>query len=297
MTSLERTAAIYTTFHPSDDFRNRINDVVNDCTVIIIVDNTPGGHPFKDVEISGVVLLQDGVNKGLGAAINLGIIEALKWHCNAVVLFDQDSSPRAGFVPKLFSALYLAGSSSIVGPVLLDDKLSTQINNQDAASTDIHFKAVTCVATSGMCFYINTLNYNERFTEDYFLDFVDFDWCWRMRHQGWHVFQVTTLHMPHRLGLSQHNFFGITYHIPSPYRHYFQFRDTLNLIMINYVPIYSRLRLTAVLLPKILIYPFLLDRGLERFTWMTRGIIDAVLGVRGIGYAARKLQGKASNKG
>ena len=286
-----RIAAIYTTYLPDEHLRERIQHVVARCATTIIVDNTPGGHRFAPGQVEGLVVLQDGRNKGLGAALNLGLAEARRQNCDAVVLFDQDSSPQADFIESLFRGLASAGSRAVVGPLLVDD--AQQGGNASAGQVTPEFDEVSCIATSGMCFRLDGLQASDRFTEDFFLDFVDFDWCWRLRQQGWRICRLRTLAMPHRLGLAQRQFIGLTYHVPAPFRHYFQFRDTLKLATRSYVPAYSRLRLSAILLPKLLVYPFLLDRGLERLRWMLRGIRDAVRAVPGVGAAAAKLQGPA----
>lgn len=289
MSQPTRIAAIYTTYHPDNAFRQRIRHVVEGCALTVVVDNTPGGHAFVAGQTDGIVVLQDGCNKGLGAALNAGIAEALKLGCDAAVLFDQDSSPQPDFITALFEGLEVAGPRAILGPLLVDDAdgLATDSGSVDVSCID----DVTCIATSGMCFRLDCLTPMDRFTEDFFLDFVDFDWCWRLREKGWRVCRLRSLSMPHRLGLAQRHFLGLTYHVPAPFRHYFQFRDTLKLVTRSYVPIYSRVRLFAILFPKLIIYPFLLDRGLERLRWMLRGIRDAVHTVPGIGAAAAKLQG------
>lgn len=287
--SKQKTAAIFTTFHPDREFRRRIQEVVENCFITIVVDNTPGGHVFSSQDLQGLTLLQDGVNKGLGAALNAGVSEALRQQCDAVILFDQDSSPSSALINKLFEGLSIAGSRAVVGPLLLDDKRMTNAQADISKNISSSLKEVSCIATSGMCFHLNEISANVRFTETFFLDFVDFDWCWRLRQHGWTIFRLTSAQMPHRLGIAQRKLFGLTYHVPSPYRHYFQFRDTLKLIFQAYVPFYSRVRLSVILLPKLLVYPFLLDRG-ERFIWMLKGIRDAFLKVESVGAAATKLQ-------
>jgi rhamnosyltransferase len=281
-------AAVYTTYYPDKNFRSRIAGVVAICEAVIVVDNTPGGHDFSEDEAKDLIILQDGRNKGLGAAINLGLVEVRQQGLEAVVLFDQDSSPSPEFIQRLSEALTTAGSKAIVGPVLVDDATTGQ---QMSCAIGVELKAVTALPTSGMCFNLSELPNDAQFTEDYFLDFVDFDWCWKLRAKGWKIYKIKSLQMLHRLGLAQNSFLGRTYHVPSPFRHYFQFRDTLKLIIRKNVPTYSRLRLLAILPIKFLVYPFLLDRGVERFRWMLLGIRDGVLGVPGAGAAASKLQG------
>jgi rhamnosyltransferase len=284
-----KIAAIFTTYKPDCHFRKRINSVVQSCYRTIVVDNTPGGHAFSEMDLVDISLFQDGINKGLGSALNIGIQEAQRQGCDAVVLFDQDSSPNEEFIKSLIDTLSDVGPRTIIGPLLIDDQKQKEINLDNSSKHCSEFEEVTCIATSGMCFRLDGVDSDDGFTEDFFLDFVDFEWCWRMRHKGWRILRLTYLPMLHRLGLAQRKFLGLTYHVPAPYRHYFQFRDALKLLNIHYVPIYSRIRLTVILLPKLFVYPWLLDRGIERLSWMIKGIVDAFLGKKGIGSAFQKL--------
>ncbi|HJW57962.1 MAG TPA: hypothetical protein VJ577_22105 [Burkholderiaceae bacterium] len=279
-------AAVLTTYKPDAAFRSRIAELPK-LAKVIVVDNTPGGHRFSSEDSDGLVILQDGCNKGLGKALNLGIKEARRLGCEQVILFDQDSTPSADFACALLDGLRKAGYKAAVGPKLIDDQelFSPRVESNGTATE------VSYLATSGMAFNISCSISDKEFAEDLFLDFVDMDWCWRMRYQeGWKFYCLDSVLMPHRLGLAQRKLFGVTYHVPPPYRHYFQFRDTFRLTRRNYAPSRSRWRLRLILLPKLLVYPFILGNGAERVLWMARGIRDAILAVKGIGAADHKLQ-------
>lgn len=281
-----RVAAVLTTYKPDTGFRSRIADLLTFATVIV-VDNTPGGHRFSESDSEGLIILQDGSNKGLGKALNLGVDEARRLGCDQVILFDQDSTPSADFARALLDGLSHVGDKGAIGPKLMDDQLLA------APCLDPKGRAieVSYLATSGMAFNINGPISDHKFAEDLFLDFVDMDWCWRMSSQeGWKFYRLGSVLMPHRLGLAQRKLLGMTYHVPPPYRHYFQFRDTFRLTHRSYAPPRSRWRLRLILLPKLLVYPFILDHGMERVLWMARGIRDAILSVKGIGAAGHKLQ-------
>jgi rhamnosyltransferase len=292
---VSRLAAIVTAYRPNAQFFARFAASLRVCERIIVVDNTPGGHLF-DVPVGApVVILQDGQNKGLGHALNLGLEDARRAGVEAVVLFDQDSSPTETFLRDMLRMLEAARALRDDGPVCIgprhvDDAFVGDIQTAAASSGALsRLLPVTCLATSGMLFRINAVGADERFTEDFFLDFVDFEWCWRLRRRGWAFYRAVDVTMPHRLGLAQRRFLGLTYHVPAPYRHYFQFRDTLRLTARAHVPFYSKLRLAGILLPKALIYPFLLDRGRERVCWMARGVADAFRRVGGVGAAGKIL--------
>ena len=286
--SAKRLAIVVTAYRPGADFFERFASAIAFCNRFIVVDNTPGGHAFGPIEQPArVQLLQDGQNKGLGCALNIGIDAARHADADMVILFDQDSSPDAALLRRLLAALADAtvahGERVAIGPRLHDDAAGPPAPMGNA------LKPLTCLPTSGMLFRLSAVRPDHRFTEELFLDFVDFDWCWRLGTQGWRFFRAMDVVMPHRLGLAQRRWLGLTYHVPAPYRHYFQFRDTLRLTTRPYVPLYSKCRLAALLPLKALAYPFILDRGVERARWMALGVIDALRRVSGIGSARETL--------
>lgn len=283
------TAAIYTSYMPDVFFSTRISEVLNECDHVFIVDNTPGGHKFDEKEFCGVTVIQDGINKGLGQALNLGVNAARAVGCKFVVLFDQDSTPSAGLISRLRDALTSVGPRTIIAPKLIDDEADVCIEAvHDTMSYEGQFNEVSRLATSGMFFELNNFGEMSEFSSDLFLDFVDFDWCWRMRSNGYRIYQIENIIMKHRLGFRQRRIGRFIYHIPAPFRHYFQFRDGLKLLFRRSVPPSARLRYSFIIFPKLLLYPFLLDDGGRRFYWMILGLRDAVLNVKGIG-AARSI--------
>lgn len=282
-----KLAAVYTTYKPDSNFMQRIDPILSSCEITIVVDNTPGANSF--FSSNKLHVIQDGVNHGLGKALNLGVLKARELGCNAVVLFDQDSSPSSKFINDmkegLKDAMIKFGNVCCVGPQHLDDS----IEEKSIIRNRFKFLEVSCLATSGMMFLIDDDIQLQRFSESLFLDLVDFDWCWKMRETGIRIIRLQQVIMYHRLGLAQRKFLGFTYHIPAPYRHYFQFRDTLNMLAWRHAPFYAKLRLGLILIPKFIIYPFILDRGLERVMWMIKGVKDFLLNRQGVGAARDRL--------
>src|SRR2546421_8546035 len=121
-----RLAAVVTTYKPDARFFARFAATMAFCECVIVVDNTPGGHRFDDAcKHPAVQILQDGQNKGLGKALNLGIDAARRAGAQAVILFDQDSSPSEAFLRDLLDTLAHAcagGDARVcIGPLHLDD--------------------------------------------------------------------------------------------------------------------------------------------------------------------------------
>ncbi len=291
-------AAVMTAYKPDSGLINRFSTLLGICDFIVVSDNTPGGCDELSPP-SGFIFIHNLENIGLGPALNIGITEARKLGARIVLLFDQDSTPSENFVRNMISQLEFAtiqyGLKCCIGPTHVDDRAhQLETNNLESVPTGScqslePLREVACLPTSGMIFRLDALHFDEGFADDLFLDLVDFEWCWRLRENGWHFFRTPSINMFHRLGEAQRRFLGITFHVPAPYRHYFQFRDTLRLSVRGYVPNYSKARLLGVLPFKFLAFPFILDNGFERVQWMLLGLRDAIFGVRGIGAAHERL--------
>lgn len=289
-------AAIVTAYKPDAYFNSRFTPLLSVCSTIIVSDNTPGGHSFIDLP-AGFTILRNLQNLGIAQALNRGIKEAIRQGARVVILFDQDSTPSAAFVSSMVSRLddsiAVHGQRCCVGPKHVDDTGLSENGQAVLKRTNLLSEAVsrevTCLPTSGMVFLPNALTQDDLFSDEFFLDLVDFEWCWRLRSRGWHFSRSIDVQMFHRLGIAERRFLGFTFHVPAPYRHYFQFRDSLRLTFKADVPIYSKLRLIGILPLKMLVYPFILDRGFERLCWMCRGCVDYALRVSGVGAAATRL--------
>ena len=172
--TVPRLAAVVTAYRPGDDFFARFAPTIAACDRFIVVDNTPGGHAFAEQGCTAAVeILQDGENKGLGRALNIGIAAARRANAEMVILFDQDSSPDIALLRNLLAAMADAtvvhGERVVIGPRLHDDAAGLP------APMGNGLKALTCLPTSGMLFRLNAVRPDHCFTEELFLDFVDFD--------------------------------------------------------------------------------------------------------------------------
>jgi rhamnosyltransferase len=278
-----KKCAIYTLYKPDSNLIKRIHAVYDFFDLIIFVDNTPGGYDFKFLP-EKIKLYSDGFNKGLPNALNIGLQIAYENNMDYVYLFDQDSSPDNLVVKKLLESIIgYPYQNIIVGPLHIDD--ANIPSELDSNSSEYEYFNSKCLATSGIAFKLTSTILKFKFDESLFLDLVDFDWCWRLELNGFKVFKILNIKMPHRLGICQRNFCGIIYHIPAPFRHYFQFRDSLRMAMRPYVPIKSKIRLLGILPIKLIFYPIIMDDGFKRFKWMIKGIYSFAIKKYNIGLA------------
>ena len=135
--------------------------------------------------------------------------------------------------------------------------------------------------TSGMTFSLEEITEKDHFTTDLFLDWADHEWCYRLSQKGWKFATSKNTFMLHRLGERMESFLGKKFFVPTPFRHYFQVRDGLLLALKSYVPIKARIRIISTIPIRMMLYPVILENGLERFKWMLNGILSACLKEKG----------------
>lgn len=292
----DKICIVITSYQPPLDLWQRCAKLRAQAAAVIVVDNTPGGIA-EPVGEYGIELISDGINKGLGRALNIGIRKAIEMECSWLVLFDQDSKAPDGYCDRMLEEFTRVSAAveqplAALAPTFIDDETETRaqsLRERFGFGVAEDFVLSSALATSGLMVDVKSFHAVGQFNEEYFLDFVDFDWCWRARKIGYALARTHRVSVHHRLGLGQRTLFGFHYHVPADYRHYFQFRDTLFILFSSEAPLYDRLRLISLLPIKLLIHPILLGHGGTRLRWMAAGVRDFLLGRRAIGAAYKKI--------
>jgi rhamnosyltransferase len=235
-----RITAIVTAYHPDDLLRGVVDSALTSCTSVIVVDNTPyqaaGAAELPD-PLSGyrdprVSVLGSGRNLGLAAALNLGLA-ALPAETDAVLLLDQDSVIPDGLIDGLAKDL---GDSSIgvVGPSPVD--AATGKVYETLAGRHDRLDDRDMVITSGMLLRRSCLERVPGFREDFFVDYVDLDFCLRLRRAGVRIVRDLALELPHSIGdVRAHPFLGRSARVGhyAAWRHYWVARNGTILIREN----------------------------------------------------------------
>lgn len=193
-----RIAAVATAYHPDDRLAAVVESALETCTHVVVVDNTPGTEPTVADKISDsrVKVLRSGQNVGLAAALNAGIRE-LPEDIEAVLLLDQDSVLPGDVVTAL--AAYLDDPTiGIAAPTPWDAAHDSSYDTLAALRSEVADR--TDVITSGMLVRRSALAQVGSFREDFFVDFVDIDFCLRLRRSGLRIVQDQRLKLPHSLG-------------------------------------------------------------------------------------------------
>jgi rhamnosyltransferase len=194
-----KIAAVATAYHPDERLGAVVASALGACERVIVVDNTPDGAPTAAAGLADerVTVLRSGENLGLAGGLNAGIA-ALPADAEAVLFLDQDSVLPEDLVPALVALLESDRKIGVAAPTPWDPAHDAGYDNVAALRAEVSDR--TDVITSGMLVRRRALEQVGGFREEFFVDFVDIDFCLRVRRVGWRIVQDQRLRLPHSLG-------------------------------------------------------------------------------------------------
>lgn len=268
-----------------------------------LVDNTPAGEaeaahvlpPWLRAE-PGLRLLPQRANRGVASGFNIGIRAALAEGASHVLLSDQDSLPDESMVAQLLvaeQALRAGGiTPAAVGPgfrnavsgrpfrfqVLSGD--GRRCEEVEAGPGRPPFE-VAALISSGSLIRREVLQAVGLMREDFFIDYVDIEWCQRARAQGYASYACTRATLQHHLGDRPLRVWAGRWRTLAgygPQRLYFQARNAVCLIRLPYIaPWYRRTR-PRVLLGMLWAYAGFAPQRAASLRMLGLGLCDGLRG-------------------
>ncbi|GJB81353.1 MULTISPECIES: glycosyltransferase family 2 protein [Pseudomonas] len=279
---------LVTTYNPClVDLVGNIKSYLHQAKHIVLVDNSD--DVARQHEVSALAVVYPNVvikslsrNLGIAAAQNIGLQEAKALGSEFVIEMDQDSKLPPDYVSKLMRRFSEITEKGIkvggVGPLAVR-KGSDEV--YDGFTRSGGAIEVEYTLSSGFLMRFDAIDVVGPKNEDLFIDFVDWEWCWRSRERGYRIFIDTTLEISHMLGDGHKKILGQSIGMPSPIRHYYQFRNFIYLLGKSFVPVKWKLKYSAIMLAKLCLIPLVFDRKMKRLSYATTGIKDAIRGAWG----------------
>jgi rhamnosyltransferase len=191
-----------------------------------VVDNgssEPSRQLLEDLAREGLIVTTFlGENRGIAAALNVGV-EAARANAHEWLLtMDQDSTIAPGFIAAYVEELAARPDASCLVPNVLT-------HGVDAAADE---GPVEFAITSGTLLRNAVCDSVGKFEEPLFIDGVDIDYCLRMRLRGFEIRRVRNAKIVHELGdrLAVPHWLARVYASHSPLRRYYMYRNHLYLV-------------------------------------------------------------------
>jgi rhamnosyltransferase len=209
------TCAVVVTHYPTEILIELLYRLRNQVTHTIIVDNaSPKTNQalLEARDFSEVTLISNYENLGIGHALNQGMEVAIQKGYAWVVTFDQDSYPEVNMVMELHRALSSAvdaNSIAMIAPQIIDINYGRvsrflmrglPFSYRRLKCEQVLFQTVTYAITSGAM--VNTEIYQELrgFREEFFMDFIDIEFCLRAQIKGYKILAVCSAKLLHSFG-------------------------------------------------------------------------------------------------
>lgn len=254
---------------------------------IIIIDNSKCDDYFEKNNKKFFDLTYDRleVNIGLPAAQNYAIKKYLSLQNKYVIFFDQDSLITEETIPNLlinYSKLTNAGYNvGAVGPLLFDKVANCYypvFSDHNKKSIYIQHDTdpvkVSYIVSSGTLTKSDTLLSTGLMISEYFIDYSDMEWCFRLNSNNYEIFVIPSSVMYHSPGDTTIKVFGkiLPYH--SPYRKYYQVRNLLHMLRLKHVPSWWKRKEVISMLYKSIIYFFYTKSKFNFVKYLYMGLSD-----------------------
>ncbi|MBU3546743.1 glycosyltransferase [Polynucleobacter sp. MWH-Jannik1A5] len=254
-----------------------LESLVKQCVVFVIDNSTD--IIFRD-EIEGLCINYDvnflalGANFGIGHAQNIGINWARKKSFTEILFMDDDSTPSNTLVADLLRARKLSPVQPAVVGARTISAGGEDLSNAKTADTNLILVPCNELTSSGALISMDIFNRVGVFDSRLFIDCVDFEWGWRAKSLGVPLFLSASVSIQHRLGVCTR--FGLR--LPTPIRHYYQYRNILRMMLFSKSPVSWRLIQLIKLPLKLVLIILIADRKFQRICYSMWGIRDFIAG-------------------
>ena len=223
--------AVIVTYYPSSDFERVAEILRPQVGRLVVIDNhspeeTVGTLRTLASKID-FCLIENTDNFGIGTALNQSIEWARRYSdCEFILFFDQDSLPSDTFVSEMVAEYRRHPKNERVFLVM------PKIIHRVTGITYEHYslKGQYLVAqTSGSLLPMHVFSDEGLYREDFFIDYVDYEFCLRAVAHGWKIVYAPAAVLVHNPGraneLSILGIRNLTITNHSPLRRYYLMRN------------------------------------------------------------------------
>lgn len=279
--NINRIGVVIIIFHPNARLlESKLKKLGNDVAVVV-VDNTP--NETINIEQANITYIPLYENTGIANAQNVGIGNLLERGCTHVVFFDQDSDFTEIYVRSIVDE-YERISTVRKNLFLLGPTVINKTNGEEYRSVihsdkkaDQGFIEKREIISSGSCVSVDKLNQVGVMDARLFIDYVDFEHCWRANSKGYVCGITQNVTLPHKVGNNELHFpHGYRVIISAPFRYYYQYRNWLWLCRKGYVPRQWKINTCIKFMSRIIYFPFVVNEWKAIEKNMFKGIHDGL---------------------
>lgn len=298
MVKINNITAVVVTYNPNLEMLDKeYNSIVGQVSRLIYVDNFSKDH-YKlsewasDKDNLQFIWLES--NKGLGFAQNIGLKKAFEEGASHVILFDQDSVIDSGYVESLLKAEQLAIAQGhnvgLSGPIYQSHDESyfypivSIVNGKFTNIALGSFKdyvVVSHIIASGSLIRKELFEKVGLLEDKYFISYIDHEYAFRASKYGFETIVAKKAYMKHQMGDSQVKVLGRKIGLYSPFRRYFDCRNTMLIQKNPYFPKVYKRHYLKYIIGKFIISLIYGPQRMNQIKFSFRGFYDGIIGKTG----------------
>lgn len=184
-------------YQPNEMVLENIRSYINLTEILYVIDNSNAQssivHSLRQYPQVNYISMNG--NKGIAAALNVGVHQALQDKIDYLITMDQDSKfEEAVFHGYIHMAERLFWKFSNVAVIGINyNGYSQKLPDQDIEVADE-------VITSGMIINLRVMEQLGDFIEKLFIDYVDYEYCYRARKAGYLCLMINKYKLNHQVG-------------------------------------------------------------------------------------------------
>jgi rhamnosyltransferase len=212
-----RICAVVVTHFPGLACADNLRALSTQVAKILVVDN--GSSPESFDRLAGVLreldaaVIRMGRNAGIAAALNAGLAYARQEGYSWLATFDQDSVVTPGMIAEMAAASRAhphMDHIAILSPLYADLGSGLVVRQRGRRGRDPMWRTLVTTMSSGNLVWIEAAFAAGGWEERLFIDYVDHEFCLRLRRLGWQIVEARCARLHHSLGLSAvHRLMGV----------------------------------------------------------------------------------------
>lgn len=221
----KQIAAVVILYNPDYSVVQNLISYSHQVYKIYAIDNSESNkneNVIREIKsTSNIEYISNNNNLGIAAALNVGANKAINEGYEYLLTMDQDSKATEFMVERLAILFDKYPDAAIITPY----HLSEGFNLPSGKVTE---EELLFTMTSGNLLSIDKFKKVGEFLEKLFIDYVDHEFCLRLKSEGFKVIRVNNVFLHHKLGkLKKKQLFGVEF-FPShhsPVRYYYRTRN------------------------------------------------------------------------
>lgn len=236
------TIAIVVLFHPEHaQLTSLVKSLERQVAKIILIWNSDN-KAVNSISGSNIINIMLSENKGIAEAQNIATQHASNMQAKFVVYSDQDSVFPENYIETLsavFQKISDKNSIGLIAPAYRDENKGNKVQpavkfGRFGLKKTYQIPSIyraSHVISSGSLVSLAAYELIGPFRTDFFMDWIDTEWCWRAGMKGFNIIQTGDCILQHAIGSTDkpHWLRGLTVH--SNNRDYYKLRNAIHMVV------------------------------------------------------------------